>query len=176
MENELVTGTDEGGRQGGHPAGVQTAGHATPSRTLPLPPFRKEPPPSRNTSRLGGGSCAQAQGKAKSGSKIKGGIIRTLRIPRLQRGAACLHGSALCQPQPVIPGLLHQPLPQAGHTPKFDALGMLRPSPQVAQVIGDRAEPQAHFGESREAGWHPARRNASSSRQGGSPTPPVCLP
>jgi len=46
-----------------------------------LPPFRKEPPPSRKTSRLGGGPCAQAQGKAKSRSKIRGGIIRTARIP-----------------------------------------------------------------------------------------------
>jgi hypothetical protein len=65
--------TDNGGQPGDGQGRVRVS--------VPLPLFEKDSPPSRKTSRLRGRFCAQAQGKAKSRSKIKDGMIRTLRIP-----------------------------------------------------------------------------------------------
>src|ERR1019366_4732415 len=58
----------------------------------------------------------------------------------------------LRQQQPVVPGMLyqtpagfHQPLLQAGQRPTADPRRQHHPPPQVAQVVGDHAQPQPHL-------------------------------
>ena len=58
---------------------------------------------------------------------------------------------AFCQQKPTVPGMLYQPvagleqpLLQAGQPPVGDRLGQRQPPPQVAGIIGEHAQPQAH--------------------------------
>ena len=88
-------------------------------------------------------------------------IFQALRLPRWQRQHRDashhtpnqpLRQMAFRQQKPVVAGMLyqpstclHQPLLQAGQRPRFDSLRQHQPPPQVAQVVGENAEPQPNF-------------------------------
>ena len=57
----------------------------------------------------------------------------------------------LGQQEPVVPRMLYQPsadlhqaLLQAGQRPLAERFGQRQPSPQVAKVVGEHAQPQPH--------------------------------
>jgi hypothetical protein len=59
---------------------------------------------------------------------------------------------ALRQQQPIVAGVLnqtapgfHQPLLQAGERPVGDRCRQRQPPPQIAQVVGNYAQPQPHL-------------------------------
>jgi len=100
-------------------------------------------------------SCDTFPPRASLVIEIFCGVRRTLPRCQGQKGDPPHHASkqsprqvTLGQEEPVVAGLLdqtsaglYQPLLQAGERPVLDPLGQHQPSPQVPQIVRDRAQP-----------------------------------